>query len=376
VCMREQSAREGPWKRVTAAAAKAGIEAPRIMRLLVQLREKEKHEVDPKKKKALAATMAILRRRRNFVLRAEVAVRSFERQVEDILSAKTQAELTDEDKFMSEDGMQPVEMSLEDRAGRVASDIQKAKDHLQAKKAAKEAKLLAKKAARETKIQAARDEKKGNARKTKSKVDRAIDHSEQLHELSKTSKKSLPPSHPFQSLSEQTQSTGLNKSADGSKVLLLSRQWQLLVARAVAYAVDVEPQPLEEEDLKKDYMVQLFWDNLVDRKHANYWPDNTEHLWMGPRMKRLQYVASLPGDMLKTVKQWRGEAEVLEANEGMDDHVKVLSGGSEKARAMSSEQYAADEDRKLEPAKPTVWSGLVSRFRGKPAQKDVVTTSA
>ena len=137
VCMREQSAREGPWKRVVNAAARASVEAPRIMRLLVQQREKEKQELDPQKKKALAATMTMLRIRRNFVLRSELAVQSFERQVEDILSSKTQAELNDDAKFLPEAEIQPA-LSLEERARKVASDIQRAKEHRIAAKAEEE----------------------------------------------------------------------------------------------------------------------------------------------------------------------------------------------------------------------------------------------
>jgi hypothetical protein len=268
--------------------------------------------------------------------------------------------LEGEAQFLPEYGMQPIaELSLEDRARKVASDIERAKEL-----------RLAKKAAIQEKIQAARDKKNGVARKPTGKQNRETDHAKQLHELSRASKEPAS-SHPFLSLSEQAERAGPNRPVDGSKVLLLSRQWQLLVARVVAYAVDVEPQPLEEEDLKKDFMVQVFWDNLVDRKHANYWPENTEHLWMGPRMKRLQYVASLPGEMLKTVKQWRGSVEVLAANEGMDDHVSALSAGNVD-RESAGKEDTPDESVEVEAAKPSLLSGLVSRFRGNAAQKDAV----
>jgi hypothetical protein len=355
VCMREQSAREGPWKRVVTAAARASVEAPRIMRLLVQLREKEKQELDPQKKKALAATMTMLRIRRNFVLRSELAVQSFERQVEDILSSKTQAELNNDAKFLPEAEIQPT-LSLEERARKVASDIQRVKEH-----------RIAAKAAKEEKIEAARSKKKGQST---SKRDRKADHAEQLHELSRSSKETPPPIHPFPSLSEQTSTAGPNTS--GAKTLLLSRHWQLLVARAVAYAVDAEPQPLEEDDLKRGFAVQVFWDNPVDRKHANYWPENTEHLWMGPRMKRLQYVASLPEDMLRTVRQWRGGVEALAANEGMDEHVRI-AGGSGDGTGGSEETLEGNESGDKAEAKPSLLSGLVSRFR---RQKSAVPSSA
>jgi hypothetical protein len=345
VCMRERSAREGPWGRVVKAAARAGVEAPRIMRLLVQLREKEKQEVDPTKKKALAATVMMLRIRRNFVLRSEVAVQAFERQVEEILSSKTQAELRDDSKFLPEEQIQPA-VSLEERAQRIASDIQRAKDHRLAIKAAKEERAVAAREAKKSKTPA----------KTTAKKDPGADHTEQLHALSRSSKEAALPSHPFASLSEQA-SRG---AATTPEPILLSRRWQLLTARAVAYAVDVEPQPLEDEDLKQDYAVRVFWDNLVDRKHANYWPENTEHRWMGPRVKRLQYVASSPEEMLKTVKRWRGEVEVLGANEGMDDHVRLVGKQPEREDAREEER---EEEQPVAESRPSIMSGFMGRFR-------------
>ena len=119
--------------------------------------------------------------------------------------------------------------------------------------------------------------------------------------------------------------------------------------------------------------MQVFWDNPVDRKHANYWPENTEHLWMGPRMKRLQYVASLPEDMLRTVRQWRGGVEALAANEGMDEHVRIAGGGGNGTAGGSEETLEGNEGGDKAEAKPSLLSGLVSRFRG---QKSAVPSSA